>query len=358
MRKTTSLAYVGLLAAAALAPGCGGDQTTASKSAAAFDEAQRKGAVPSGGEAHGQHGAAEEAKAGSATGQGGAAAPHTGHDTQGGLQAPGKAPDMAGMDHSRKRGMRETAGAGTRAAPGMDHANMPGMAGAQASRPGTGGARAQPHAGHTTTPMAGIDHANMPGMAGTQAAPPGTGSARPQPHAGHANAPTAGTDHSNMPGMDHSRMAQRTGGAAPPVPDRPAATASPEQLVATLRPDPLDVPEPTAIREAARAAEIAQQMAGGHGMAHGTYRQIDAGREDVTPTPSGHEGHQMTPAPPPPSSADPHAGHSAPTTAPAQAAPAPSADPHAGHAKPAAPRPNPTPSPRPTPTPRPKQDNR
>ena len=135
-----------------------------------------------------------------------------------------------------------------------------------------------------------------------------------------------------------------------------AATASPEPLAATLRPDPLDMPEPTALREAARAAEIAQQMAGGgHGMSHGTYRQIDAGREDIAPAPSGHEGHQMTPAPPPPSSADPHAGHSAPAT---QAAPAPSADPHAGHAKPAAPRPNPTPSPRPTPTPRPKQDNR
>jgi hypothetical protein len=155
-------------------------------------------------------------------------------------------------------------------------------------------------------------------------------------------------------------MAQPTSGAAPPVPERPAATASPEQLAAILRPDALDVPEPTALREAARAAEIAQQMAGsGHGVSHGTYRQIDAGREDVKATPSGHEGHQMTPAPPPPSSADPHAGHSAPgTKAPAQAAPAPSPDPHAGHAEPAAPRPNPTPSPRPTPTPRPKQDNR
>lgn len=339
MRRTTSLAYVGLLAAAALAPGCGGDQTTASKSAAAFDEAQRKGAAPSGGEAHGQHGAAEDTKAGSAA-RHDAPAPHTGHDTQGGPQAPRKASDMAGMDH----------------------ANMPGMAGAHASRPGTGSARAQPHAGHANAPTAGTDHSNMPGMAGAHGVRPGStaAGATRQPPGAQGTGASAGMDHANMPGMDHSRMAQAPGGAAPPVPERPAAAASPEQLVATLRPDPLDVPEPTSLREAARAAEIAQQMAGGgHGMSHGTYRQIDAGREEVRPKPSGHEGHQMTPAPPPPSSADPHAGHSAPaTTAPAQAAPAPSADPHAGHATPAAPRPNPTPSPRPTPTPRPKQDNR
>jgi hypothetical protein len=165
-----------------------------------------------------------------------------------------------------------------------------------------------------------------------------------------------------MPGMDDSSMAQPTGAAAPSAPERPVAVATPEELVATLRPDSLDAPEATAINEAARSAELARQMAGGgHGMSHGTYRQIDAGRDEVAPTPSGHEGHQMAPAAQPPATADPHDAHAAPAPrAPAQAAPAPAPDPHEGHVRPAAPRPSPTPSPRPapTPTPRPREENR
>jgi hypothetical protein len=315
MRRGTYLALHGVLSLAAFAAGCGGDQTTASKSAAAFDEAQRKGATPSGGEAHGHHGAAEGTKGGSAAGQD-KSPEHAGHD------AGGSAASRRGatMDHSRMAG--------------MDHGNM--------AQSGTTTTRGQAPRSQGRAPVAGMDHSkmdhsNMPGMAGAQrprsgSTPAGTPS---QPRAPQASAPMTATDHANMPGMDHSSMAQASVGAAPPVPERPAAVANPDQLVATLRPDPLDVPEPTAIREAARSAEMAQQMAGGgHGMSHGTYRQIDAGRDEVTPASSGHEGHQTTPAP------------------------APSADPHAGHARPAAPRPTPTPSPRPTPTPRPKEDNR
>jgi hypothetical protein len=277
MRRASSLALVGALPLAAFAAGCGGNQTTASKSAAAFDEAQRKGVTPTAGEAHGHDGEAEGTKRGPAAGSGEMPPAHSGHDS--------------GTSSARSGRSRA----------GMDHSNMPGMATA--------------HGAHQGSIAAGTPgHARAP----------------------QANAPTTRMDHASMPGMDHSAMVQPSAGTAPPIPERPAAVASPEQLVDTLRPNALDVPEPTAVREAARAAEIAQQMAGGHGMSHGTYRQIDAGRDDVAPTPSGHEGHQMTPA--------------APT--------ATSADPHAGHARPAAPRPSPTPSPRPTPTPRPKKENR
>lgn len=313
MRRPSSLALVGALPLAAFAAGCGGNQTTASKSAAAFDEAQRKGVPPTAGEAHGQHGDAARA-----------------------------------TDHSAHGGS---------AIPGMDHANMPGRTGPRGAHTGSTAAPrpSQTRAPHAHTPVAGKNHSNMPGLATAHGVHPGSTAAGTPGHtrAPRVSAPKTGMDHANMPGTDHSAMAQPRASTAPPVPERPAAVASREQLVATLRPDGLDVPEPTAIREAARAAEIAQQMdGGGHGMSHGTYRQLDAGRDDVAPTPSGHEGHQMAPAAPSPSSAAPHG------TRPARPAPAPSADPHAGHAMPAAPRPSPPPMPRPTPTPRPKEDNR
>jgi uncharacterized protein involved in copper resistance len=355
MRRGTYLALLAVLPSVAFAAGCGGDQTTASKSAAAFDEAQRKGAIPSGGEAHGHHGAAEATKGGSAAGQD-KPPQHAGHDAGGSAAGPGGA--ATGMDHSAMRGMEHSAttGAGRSVSAGMDHSRMSGMDHGNMARFGTASTRRQAPRSQANAPAAGMnhsrmDHSNMPGMAGAQ---------RPRSAstpAGTPGQPRAPQAHANMPGMDRSKMAQAPVGAAPPVPERPAAVASPDQLVATLRPDPLDVPEPTAIREAARSAEMAQRMAGGgHGMSHGTYRQIDAGRDEVTPMPSGH---QMTPAPPPPSTAKPHDAHPAPAPAtPTQAVPAPSADPHAGHVKPAAPRPSPTPSPRPTPTPRPKEDNR
>jgi len=179
--------------------------------------------------------------------------------------------------------------------------------------------------------MAGMDHSRMPGM-GTAPA------ARPAP-AGRATATQprtppamAGMDHANTPGMNMVQPARMA--APPPTPERPATVAAPGQPATTLRPDEIDSPAPTAVREAARSAAMAMEMAGGggHGMQHGTYRQIDAGRDDVTPPPQGgHEGHQAAPTTP---------------------------DPHSMHAAPASPKPAAKPSPRPTPSPRPKEDNR
>jgi len=284
MRKASSLALIGFVPLVTLAAGCGGNQTTASKSAAEFDAAEEKGMSPGAGQAHGGHSQATEPEGSSGATHGRAAS------------------DMGRIDHTR----------------------MPGMQGGSGARPAQAGAGSS---------MAGMDHSRMPAMGSAPATRP----------------PATGAPRSSMPDMDHSTMAQppETTGP-PPLPDRPVAVAAPGQPAATLRPDELDKPVPTAIREAARSAEMAMQVAGGgHGMQHGTYRQIDAGREDVTPAPQkGHEGHQ--PAPPPTSgSADPHGMHAAPS----------SPDPHAMHGAPTR-KPAAKPSPRPTPTPRPKEDNR
>src|SRR5688572_11563843 len=85
---------------------------------------------------------------------------------------------------------------------------------------------------------------------------------------------------------------------------------------ATLRPDALDAPAATSVRDAQRAAELA---ASGHAMAHGTYRQVDAGRDDVRPASPVGDGRRGS-APAEAATPDPHAGH---------------ADPHAGHQMPA-----------------------
>ena len=98
----------------------------------------------------------------------------------------------------------------------------------------------------------------------------------------------------------------------PAVPPPPAtAAATPGQPAATLDTDALDAPAPTSVEDARRAREAA---AAGHAMAHGTYRQVDAGREDVPITsPVGANRRGSAPAAP---AADPHAGHAMPSPAP------------------------------------------
>jgi hypothetical protein len=269
--RRRSLAIAAVFAIVALAAGCGGDHTTASKSAAAFDAAVKKGGMPAAGEAHGGHGQVANAER-----------PHAASDSNDGS-------NMAGMDHSR----------------------MPGTGTAPGAHPAAG-----------------------------------------------AGSSMAGMSHSTMPGMDHRNMAAPQGmNMAPPAPEPPTAVARPGQTAATLQPTELDQPPTTSVREAARAAAMAEEMAsGGHGMMHGTYRQIDAGRDDVTPSSSSsgaeHEGHHAAPAPPPPPGAGAHRDHSAPASPRPQSSPraSPSPDPHRMHSMP--------PSPRPTPTPRPEERQR
>ena len=119
-----------------MAVGCGGKESTASRSAAAYDAAQRKG-VPVGHSAH-------EAKEGHAAGE------------RAGESSPPDAaasPAMSGMDHSSMPGMDEQAPPRTDPHVGMDHSKMPGMSPSGAAMD------------HSSMPnMAGMDHSKMPGM--------------------------------------------------------------------------------------------------------------------------------------------------------------------------------------------------
>jgi hypothetical protein len=284
IRKAWPLIAAGLLPA--FGGGCRGQETTASRSAAAYDEARRKGTPVQTGQGHGQHAEVRSDKepAVEAAGPHGAEAQHAGH----GGDARGSAADrspMPGMDHSRMGGTPPAAG----------HAGHTGTAGIKhppAHTRASGGA-AREHGG-----MAGMDHSRMDHS--RAAGPPAGHGAHAAPAAGgtpsRPGSATAGMDHSKMP--DHSGMAPAPGMAMPPPRPEPAsATATPGQPAATLRRDALDGPASTSAGDAARSAAIAAEMAaGGHAMQHGTYTQTDAGRDSVAPAPgAGHEGHPAAP---------------------------------------------------------------
>jgi hypothetical protein len=114
-------------------------------------------------------------------------------------------------------------------------------------------------------------------------------------------------------------------GAVIAASDPPAATSRATRPAVTLEGDALDGAAPPSVAEAARSAAMAREMAAaghaGHGMAHGTYRQTDAGREDVMPSSDPRAGHAPPPQPAPATGHDGHRGHHAP------ASPAPSPSP-------------------------------
>jgi len=194
-----------LLAAIALVA-CGGKQTMASKSAAAYDEAKKKGNTIDAGE-HGGHSAetAEQSRS--------APAGTTKHGAG------------EGMDHG--------------AMPGMDHSKMPAM------QHGSSAAAMHDMAAMNHSAMGGMDHSKMPGMQ--------HGSSAPGTH------DMARMDRSAMPGMAHGSMTgmqHGSQGAAPIViaPPTSSSAIAQTQPAAALRPDELDAPSPTAVQEAAKAA--------------------------------------------------------------------------------------------------------
>src|SRR5260221_6073565 len=138
-----TLACDAALLAAMAVVACGGKQTMASKSAAAFDEAKKKGIPIEAGE-HGGH-SAEPA---------GAATIET--ET---AEMPGMDHDaMPGTDHSQMAGMKHgAAGSGTHDMAGMDHSAMAGMDHSR-MRMKHGAAGSSAH------DMAGMDHSSMAGM--------------------------------------------------------------------------------------------------------------------------------------------------------------------------------------------------
>ena len=249
-RTWPAAAFAGGLAAFVALAGCGKEPSVASRSAAAFREAQKTGETPGGG-AHG-HGAltpgGEHEMPGSAP-ESGSAAGHSGMA-------------MEGMDHSKMKGMEHSG----MAMEGMDHAKMKGM-------------------DHSGMAMKGMDHSKMGGMDPSK---------------------MENMDHSKMKGMEHSGMAMESMDTSA---EPKAVSASSGQPAMTLRPDALDAPAPTSEADAQRSAEMSEEMKGmggmgGHGM--GTYRQVDAGRgpgayEGSEKQIPGAEPHHHAPPPPPPS---------------------------------------------------------
>lgn len=214
-RRLPAAAFTGGLVALVALAGCKKEPSMASKSAAAFQEAQKRGETLGGG-AHGGHVAMTPG---------------------GGQEMPGTPPEnRSAADHS---GM---------AMGGMDHSKMD----------------------HSKMPMKGMDHSGMD----------------------HSKMAMGGMDHSKM---DHSRMAMEgmDHPSAAPVAVPVSETASPGQPAATLRPDALDAPAPTAVADARRAAEMAGEMKGMSAHGQGTYRQVDAGRG-----PGVSEGSEKPPSEP------------------------------------------------------------
>jgi hypothetical protein len=234
----------GALVLFASLPACGGERSTASKSASG--SAQTKPEAAGGEGHHAGHHSAVEAPAG-----GGGQVGH-GHEAHAGDPAPGHA------GHGAQQGAHGAAGAEP---PGGDHAGH--GRSSSGGRTSAGQSETQ-HAGHgTTSPQA-----------------PSSGTRAHDEHAGHSP----------------------SGGEMPSVATAPAPVAvPPEQPAKTLQPDALDAPAASSVLDAQRSAEMAQGMAGeGHsGHGGGTYRHVDVGREPgaapATPAPSSHEGeHEHT----------------------------------------------------------------
>ncbi len=225
----------------------GGRQTVASRSAAAFREAQRKG-IPVAEAAHGH----------------GALSPGT--------------PAEHGAEYRRSAEKGE-AGHGGHAETGMvahdDHAM---------TQPETEGG----------SPHAGMQHGT--GAAAGSGKPPRSTTEGAAGHAAHEGMPQAPA------GMPEAALLA-------PLASK-SAVARPGQPAATLELDRLDAPAETSRLDAQRSAELAAGTgSGGHGMQHGatTYRQLDAGREtgpteQQTSPPRDHgmsHGSTSAPAPTP-----------------------------------------------------------
>lgn len=134
------------LLASIIVAACGGRQTMASKSAAAYDEAKKKGIPIAGGE-HGGHSAERGTEQT-------AAATSTEHASMAGMDHSA----MAGMDHSKMPGMKHGAsGSGAHEMAGMDHSAMPGMTHGSMSGMQHGGSMAgmpgMQHGSQTAAPM-------------------------------------------------------------------------------------------------------------------------------------------------------------------------------------------------------------
>ena len=255
-RSIERIRLVAALSSLALAASCGGKQTVASKSAAAYQEARAKG-LPVEGGGHGDHGmsggGAMRGMEHSTTKRDSAEMDHS-HVDKG---------EMAGMDHSK---MQHGSAA-------MDHSmKRSGVAGMSHSQMQHGGMAGMDHSRAQHGSMAGMDHSK--------------------------------TQHGGMTGMDHSKtqegMSMGDPATAAIVADK-SAQPTPGEPAAHLSPDPVDAPAATAVEDAERSAQMNEAMSSGDGMmmmSHGMYVHRDAGRSEAAPQQPMHHDHQERPQKP------------------------------------------------------------
>jgi Heavy metal binding domain len=210
-----------------LVVGCGdrGDhQTMATKSQAAFEEAQKKG-IPIGKNAHG------------------------GHNSMGGEE-------MSGM-HGGEAAATSGGGA-TGAMAGMDMSgSKSGMKGMDMSGSRSTGMKGMDMSGSRSTGMKGMD------MSGSRSA-------------GMKGMDMSGSRSAGMKGMDMSGTPM-----SPVVPQPTALQPRAGETAATLRADPRDTPAPSSVTSAQQSVEMNREMASGNGamaMSMGSYVQHDVGR--------------------------------------------------------------------------------
>ena len=302
MNITRAMPLVVALVMALVAAACGGEKSVASKSAAAYRDAQAKGIPVGGGHEHGGHAAtgttaSMDHSAHGTTATGGAM-DHSAHGT--GADA------HAGMNH------------GTTATAAMDHSAHGGTAVVDHAAMGHGTSRSTTaHAGHTATTNAHAGHGATAAPANAHAGHTAP-TAAADPHAQHGTHPaTAQTDHSQHGSMQTPATAGANAHAqhgsavtAPSVAPAPRSNADLQRVqpAATLRGDAFDAPAAVSVSEASKAA----QGGGGH-EGHGGTRGIIAGEDHEnppTPMPATRDGSSRPPA------AD-HSQHGATTAQPA-----------------------------------------
>ena len=183
---------------------CGGKETMASKSAAAYHEAKTKGTPVGGGHEHGGH-AIEGA---------------TDHSTM---------TDRPAMDHSTMAGM-DPSPTGSMDHSTMDHSTMTGT-------------------GHSK--MTAADHSQMAGMDRSTTTTDHSSMAG-MDHSGAQPGSMAGVSDSAMQGMHHGAPSAAV--AVVTAAPRSSAEIGRVDPAATLRPDAFDAPAAASVAEAAKAA--------------------------------------------------------------------------------------------------------
>lgn len=222
---------------------CGGKESVASKSAAAYAEAQAK-SVPVGSE----HGGHSPAAGEQSTSAGMDHSKMSSGDMAGMDHSKMGSSNMAGMDHS-KMSSGDMAGmdhskmsAGDMA--GMDHSKMSSgdMAGMDHSKMTSGDMAGMDHSKMSSGDKAGMDHSSMSGMNHGAVPSGGLWGSLPGSLAGGGEAP----DHSAMAGMNH-----------PPSEPAPSPSQTPGQ---TLREDNLDRPAPISVSETLKSSGAGHDM--------------------------------------------------------------------------------------------------